>query len=131
MSAQKESPGSLGVPSFGGVGVVGRAGSLGQCIFTGASVNITDVPRSRAARQKDWRRVWGPREGCGAGAGGRGNRQQPALQHSFFICQRGDSSQVFPDFNKFGRTVLFLFGWFFQLVQPLLPSQQLLLKGAL
>lgn len=54
-----------------------------------------------------------------------------ALQGSLFTGYRGDSPQVFPNFDKFGGMVLFLFWWIFQLVQPLLPSQQLLLKGAL
>lgn len=38
-----------------------------------------------------------------------------ALQGSLFTGYRGDSPQVFPNFDKFGGMVLFLFWWIFQL----------------
>lgn len=58
----------------------------------------------------------GLEEGVGARGGRRGLEfQQPALQRSLFTGQRGDSPQVFPDFDKFGGVFLFLFWWFFQL----------------
>lgn len=44
---------------------------------------------------------------------------------------RGDSAQVFPDFDELRGVVLFSLWWVFQLVQSLLPSQQLLPEGAL
>lgn len=54
-----------------------------------------------------------------------------ALQGSLFAGQRGDPPQVFPDFHKLRRVLFLLLRGFFQLVQPLLPSQQLLLEGTL
>lgn len=76
-------------------------------------MNITDVPRPGVPGLPDT-------EGLGEG-GGQGwavgvlRRHQPALQHSVFTGQRGNSPQVFPDFNEFRGVVLFLFWWFFQL----------------
>lgn len=76
-------------------------------------MTITDIPRPGAAR---YRRTGG---GCGGQgwAAGRLELQEPALQHFLFTRQRGDSSQVFPDFNKFRGMVLFFFWWFFQLTE--------------
>lgn len=59
----------------------------------------------------------GLQEGVGTRGGLQGalELQQLALKRSLFTGQGGDSPQVFPDFNKFGGMVLFLFWWFFQL----------------
>lgn len=56
---------------------------------------------------------------------------EETLQCSLFAGQGGDSAQVFPDFDELRGMVLFSLWWVFQLVQSLLPSQQLLLEGAL
>lgn len=76
-------------------------------------MNIADVPNHGGSGLPDTEgleRVWGPGEGCGVPG-----LPQPALQHPLFTRQRGDSPQVFPDFNEFRGMVLFLFRWFFQL----------------
>lgn len=125
--AQKEEPGVQELLASGG-GLEGH-NPLRPGIFIGASVNISDVP-SRGPRAAVYRRAGGGGRGRG-GLQGALELQQLALQHPLFTGQGGNSPQVFPDFNKFGGVLLFLFRWFFQLVQPLLPSQQLLLKGAL
>ena len=76
-------------------------------------MNITDVPRPGGPGMPD---TEGLRKGGGQGwAVGMQRHRQPALQHSLFTRQRGNSPQVFPDFNKFGCMVFFLFRWFFQL----------------
>lgn len=73
-------------------------------------------PGWRRAGQSEWQEL----------SGGEGT-----LQSSLFAGQRGDSAQVFPDFDELRGVVLFSLRWVFQLVQSLLTSQQLLLERTL
>lgn len=76
-------------------------------------MNLTHIPKPRGPGLPDAERLG---EGVGPGLGcGVLGLHQPALQHSLFTRQRGDSPQVFPDFNKFRGMVFFLFWHFFQL----------------